>query len=150
MANAMTENDLLGDAARLLEQARFRDAELICRRILHTEPNHFGALHLLGVVRHLQGDHEAAIELIGRAIERNPINAVYRNNYGLPLHSLGRFAEALASFRRALEINPRYAQALANLGMAQQSLGRHEAAMGSFREALTFEPYHGDAANQTR
>ena len=63
-------------------------------------------LHLLGVIRHQQGDHEAAIELIGRAIALDPQNAVYRNNYGLPLHALGRFAEALDSFRRALEIHP--------------------------------------------
>ncbi len=141
----MTENGLLDDAVRFLEQGRFREAEEIYWRILQTDPNHAGALHLLGVVRHLQGDHEAAIKLIGRAIELNPVNAVYRNNYGLPLHSLDRFAEALDSFRRALEINPRYAQAMANLGMAQQSLGEHEAAMASFREALNLEPYHGDA-----
>ncbi len=141
----MTENGLLDDAVRFLEQGRFREAEEIYWRILQSDPNHAGALHMLGVVRHLQGDHEAAIKLIGRAIELNPVNAVYRNNYGLPLHSLDRFAEALDSFRRALEINPRYAQAMANLGMAQQSLGQHEAAMASFREALKLEPYHADA-----
>ena len=100
---------------------------------------------MLGALRHQQGDHEAAIGLIARAITLDPTNAAYQNNYGLALHALGRFAEALDSFRRALEICPQYPQALANLGMAQQSLGDDEAAMASFAEALKLEPYHADA-----
>ena len=45
-------------------------------------------VHRLGVIRHQQGDQEAAIELIGRAIALDPQNALYRNDYGLPLVSL--------------------------------------------------------------
>jgi Tfp pilus assembly protein PilF len=99
------------DADVLLRDAEGRqvgDAENACRRILRGDPNNAGATHLLGVVCHQQGDHKAAIELICRAIGLSPQNAVFLNNYGLPLHSLGRFTEALNSFRRALEINPKY------------------------------------------
>ncbi len=141
----MTDNGLFDDAVLLHQRGRLQDAEQFYRGILQGEFNHPGALHLLGVIRHLQGDHEAAIELIGRAISVNPRNAVYRNNYGLPLHGMGRFAEALDSFRRALEIRPSYAQALANLGMVQQSLGDHDAALTSYHDALRLEPYHPDA-----
>jgi Tfp pilus assembly protein PilF len=52
-------------------------------------------------IRHQQGRHEEALDLIGRAIAHLPDKAVYRNNYGAVLLVLGRRAEALAEFQRA-------------------------------------------------
>ena len=66
-------NELAFDhALRLHQQRRFQEAERLYCQILDSEPNHSSALHLLGVVRHQQGDHAAAIGLIGRAIALNP------------------------------------------------------------------------------
>ncbi len=76
------------DAVALHQGGRIGEAEAIYRRVLQEQPDHPGALHLLGVVRQQQGDHAAALELIGRAIEVNPAKAVYRNNYGAALLSL--------------------------------------------------------------
>ena len=141
----MTDEGSFDDAIDLHQQGRLEEAAQIYREVLDCEENHPGALHLLGVIRHQQGDHEASIELIGRAIAQNPQSAVYRNNYGLPLHALGRFAEALACFRRALEIRPDYPQALANQGMTLESLGRHAEALASYQRALQYDPEHVDA-----
>jgi Tfp pilus assembly protein PilF len=61
---------------------RLAEAEGIYRQILAVEPRHAGALHLLGVVAHQAGHHEAALDLIRRAIGENPAAASFHNNLG--------------------------------------------------------------------
>ena len=136
------------EALALHQSGRIAEAEAIYRQVLEQQPDHPGALHLLGVVRQQQGDYAAALELIGRAIAINPRKAVYRNNYGAALQSLGRHEEAAESFQRALTISPNYADALANLGMAQASLGEDSAAETSFRRALVCQAWHRDAVTR--
>jgi len=136
------------DALALHQSGRVAEAEGIYRRVLQQQPDHPGALHLLGVVRQQQGDYPAALELIGRAIAINPNKAVYHNNYGAAFQSLGRYEEAVACFQRALAICPNYADALANLGMAQTSQGEEKAAEAGFRRALQIQPWHRDATTR--
>ncbi len=58
-------------AMALHQQGRLAEAERIYREILRQQPNHFGALHRLGVIA-LQTRHtERAVELIGKAIGLN-------------------------------------------------------------------------------
>jgi tetratricopeptide (TPR) repeat protein len=133
------------DAIKLHKQGHIEEAEQVYRQILGTEPNHPGALHLLGVIRQHQGRHDEALDLIGRAIAVNPAKAVYHNNYGAASLSLERFDEAEASFHRALAIRPSYADALANLGMVQAALKKEEAVLETLRKALQFDPQHRDA-----
>ncbi len=136
------------DALALHQSGRIAAAEAIYRLVLQQQPDHPGALHLLGVIRQQQGDFAAALELIGRAISVNPRKAVYHNNYGAAFQSLGRHEEAAECFQRALAIAPKYADALSNLGMARASLGEDAAAVASFRAALAVQPGHADAMRQ--
>ena len=53
------------DAVRLHQEGKSAEAEEVYRPILQREPDHAGALHLLGVVRHQRGRHEEALGLIG-------------------------------------------------------------------------------------
>lgn len=63
---------------RAHQEARLADAEASYQQILNEQANHAGALHLLGVVRHQRGDHDSAIELIGRALAIEAGKAVCR------------------------------------------------------------------------
>ena len=141
----MMHTALFDDAVGLHQQGRLEEAEEIYRRILESSTNHAGALHLLGVIRRQQADHEAALELIGRAIALNPQNAVYRSNYGLPLHSLCRFAEALDSFAPRWKSTRVMRRPWRTWAWPSSRLGDDEAAMASFAEALKLEPYYPDA-----
>ena len=145
LSGIMTPEASFQDAIRHHQEGRLAEAEAIYRSILDCQPDHAGALHLLGVVRHRRDDHKTALELIGRAIALNPAKAVYRNNYGAALYSLGRYSEARECFLRALEIRPRYADGLSNLGMVQAAMAQDEAALASYRKALEIEPRHGEA-----
>ena len=123
----MSDGNSFDEALALHQSGQFAEAERIYRQILQRLPDHPGALHLLGVIHSQRDDYEAAVDFIGRAISVNPNKAVYRNNYGAALMSLGRYDEAIESFRRALSLSPNYADALANLGMAEAVLDHDQA-----------------------
>jgi len=137
----------LQEAIALHQQGRLAEAEHRYRQILAGEPDHFDALHLLGVIRHQQGRTDEALELIGTALARNPGSARALSNHGLILYALRRYEEALASFDRALASEPDFVDALNNRGNALQRLGRNEEALASFDRVLALVPNHVDALN---
>ena len=60
------------------------------RQVLKDQPNHFNALHLLGVIHYQRGDHAEAIRQIDAALKINPkIAAAYRTR-GFALQKLKR------------------------------------------------------------
>lgn len=133
------------DAVRRHRDGDLDGAEAAYRAILGRDPGHAGATHLLGVAHHQRGRHEAAVELIGRAIAMAPDRATYRNNLGVALKALGRLDEAVVAYREALRLDPDYADALANLGPALHELGRHDEARAYLEAALGADPGHVDA-----
>ena len=103
-------------------------------------PDHADVLHLLGGLAYQTGRPEAAIELIGRAIERHGSDPSYYCSCGLVLQSLDRLDEAVASYDRALVLQPDYAAALINRGLALEALERFAEALESYDRALAIEP----------
>ena len=126
---------------------RLADAERGYRQILAAAPGHPDALHLLGVIAFQVGRHEAAVDLIGKAIGVRSNIAEYHNNLGNAHKALGRHEQAAACYRRALALKPRYAEALTNLGDALAVLGRDEEAVPCFRKALSVNPRLPEALN---
>jgi predicted O-linked N-acetylglucosamine transferase (SPINDLY family) len=125
----------LAAALRLHQAGRIDEAARQYQSILEREPQHAGALHLLGLCAHQRGDQRTATELISRAIERAPSDAVMRNNLGavrLADHAAG---EALASFDAAIAINPGYAEAWNNRGNALADLHRPDEALAAYGQA---------------
>src|SRR5437868_13324332 len=55
----------------LHQEGKLADAERIYDEVLRRQPDHFDALHMLGVVAYQTGRAARAVELINRAIERN-------------------------------------------------------------------------------
>jgi protein O-GlcNAc transferase len=127
-------------ALALHQQGQLAQAEAAYRAILKQAPGHFDALHLLGVVKHQRQNFAASVELIGRALRRNPNFAPAHFNIGNALAALGRHAEALASFERALALQPGYAEALSNRGNALLALRRPTDALQSYDRALALQP----------
>jgi protein O-GlcNAc transferase len=101
----------LKEAVAFHQQGKLADAERIYREILQRQPNHFDALHLLGVIAAQTRRTELTVELIGKAIGINAKVADAHSNRGVTLRDLTRFEEALASYDRALALKPDYADA---------------------------------------
>ena len=142
----------LPDVAYKLKQAlefhrrgQLAQARPLYNEILNTVPNHFDALHLLGVIEAQHGHNEAAVRLIGQALQIHPNSASAHSNIGNALRNLKRSADALASYDRALAIKPDYAEALYNRGLALQNLERPEDALASYDRALAIRPDYAEA-----
>ena len=83
------------------------------------EPGHPIALHLLGVLAHMSGQGEVALELIRTAIRHAPGYVAAHNNLGNVLRDLGDLEAAGAAYQRAIALKADYAEAFGNLGLVQ-------------------------------
>jgi protein O-GlcNAc transferase len=129
------------DRALVFHQAgRLSEAEQVYRQILKDQPNHFHALHLLGVIHHQRGNHAEAVRHIDAALTINPMLASAYNNRGNALGELMRFDEALASYDRAIALKPDYVEAFLNRGIALEQLKRFEEAVASYNQAIAVNP----------
>ncbi|HEY2685601.1 MAG TPA: tetratricopeptide repeat protein, partial [Steroidobacteraceae bacterium] len=101
--------------------------------------------HQLAVSAARVRNYEAALELMGRAIEANPLDATAFNDRGIVLKALRRFGDSKASFERAIALLPRYAAAHSNLGNLLREMRQEEAAFLSYQRALQADPACADA-----
>src|ERR1700722_947761 len=85
------------------EAGRLAEAEAIYRQVLSQQPNHSGALHLLGVIAHQVGRHDVALELIAKAITITPYDPAFHSNQGEAFRSLRRFDQAVAAYSTAIQ-----------------------------------------------
>jgi Flp pilus assembly protein TadD len=126
------------------QAGRLHEAEAGYRQILGQQPEQPDALHLLGVLASQVGQHQAALELIARAISLNPRAAEYHGNLGVALGELGRTGEAIAAYQRAIALQPNAAQYHNNLGSALRKEGRLDEAVTSYHQALYLRPDYAD------
>jgi protein O-GlcNAc transferase len=120
-------------------------AEQIYRQILAADPQQVDAWHLLGVLAHQVGQHEIAVQYIGRAIQLKGDEAAFHSNLGNALRDQGKLDEAVASYRRALGLKPKFAEAHNNLGVALGAQKKLEDAIAAWRRALKFKSDFPDA-----
>jgi len=126
---------------------RLDDAERGYRATLEIDPAHVDALHLLGVLRHQQGQHAEAADLVRRAADLRPQDAALQLNLGNALKALGHLDGAIERFRNALTLAPTFPMAHYNLGNAYALAGRHEDAVDAFEKSLRLQPADASSHN---
>ncbi|HUE15257.1 MAG TPA: tetratricopeptide repeat protein, partial [Planctomycetaceae bacterium] len=132
--------ELLRDGLAHHKAGRRSEAAQLYQRVLQSTPQNADALHLLGVIAHQQGDHEAAVTRIRQALAINDASAAYHSNLGVALQSLGRTAEAIETLRRATELDSTSAEFRYNLGNAHKDAGEFSAAAGAYRSSVERDP----------
>ncbi len=143
----MTIEQAVELARRQQLAGRPAESEAICRRILAQQPQHAGALNLLGMLACQAGQLPAAVELIRQSILVNPNSAEAHNNLGVALQRLGQADQAVAAHRQAVRLAPQSADAHYNLGIALRSGGQLRQAIDAFKEAIRLTPDFADACN---
>jgi protein O-GlcNAc transferase len=133
---------LFQQAMALLQQGRLSDAKSILEEILKRRPNHFDALHWLGVIACHTKNPLLGEELFGKAIKVDPNVADVHNNRGAALRDLRRLDEAVASYDRAIALKPGYAESYFNRGNALSELKRLDDAVASYDKAIALKPDH--------
>jgi predicted O-linked N-acetylglucosamine transferase (SPINDLY family) len=125
---------------KLHQQGRLAEAEYIYRNILQQQPQHFGALHLLGVIALQAQKPERAVELIRKAIGLNAGDAAAHNNLAKALLDLKRPEDALPSCDKAIALMPNFPMAHNNRGNALLGLRRFQDALASYDKAIELMP----------
>jgi tetratricopeptide (TPR) repeat protein len=139
--------DLLARAVSLHNEGRLAEAEALYGRILQAAPDHFDALHMLGVIRHQQGRDGEAFELIGRALAARPQSAWALSNLGVALLGLRQPQDAIAAFEGALRVSPNDVETISNLAGALFQAARHDEALAACERALRIKPNDPEALN---
>ena len=87
-----------------------------------------------------EGQNEAALGSISRALELETDNPVAHNNRGVALTDLGRHEQALAALNRALAIRPNDSMFLSNLCYVLSNLNRYDEALDAIDRSLAIHP----------
>ena len=133
-------HQFLRDAAAHVQADRLTEAETAYQQALALQPNHPGALHVLGLLKYQHGDRQRAIELIERAIAVKPDFADAYKNLANIYAELGQLDNAIAKYRQAIAITPDLVEAHINLGLVYQSLQRLDEAKKHYEIALSINP----------
>ena len=130
---------------RHLQAGQALEAQLCCQKLLAADPNHAGALHLMGLIVLQNKQYDHALAWITRAIAQDP-KAEYLASLGATLSRQGRHEEALKAFDKAVQLKPDDAALWKQLGDALLQLQRYDHALLGFQHVLKLDPRDQDAA----
>lgn len=130
---------------RHMQAGKYRDAQPCCRQALAAEPDHVGALHLMGLLSLLTGQYDHAIKWTARA-DQQDVKTDYLCSLANMLEQQGLREQALKAFDRAVQLKPDDIALWAGRGKTLANIGRPEDALSSYREVLKRDPGHDDAA----
>jgi len=88
-------SDLLTTALELHQTGQLGPAAELYRQVVEREQENADALHLLGVLRHQQGDHAGGVELIAKAVALRPSVPAFHVNLAEVYRALGQFDRAV-------------------------------------------------------
>lgn len=138
---------LLPAAIKAYGEGRHDDAQALCRQILQGLPNHFDALHILGVSASDCGRFNEAVPILAHAIAVEPRSAEAHSNLGQSLFKLKRYEEARAAYEKAIALKPNFAMALTNFGNTLMHLRLFDQSIAVHDRAIALKTDYADAYN---
>jgi Tfp pilus assembly protein PilF len=127
-------------AAALLRQGGFAEAEVYLREVIRLWPRHAGALNNLGTSVWQQGRIQEAEAFYRRALAEAPSDFGVLNNLGNALWEQSRPVEAVDFYRRALRLQPDASETRMNLGVALSDVGEFDEAITCLETSLRLRP----------
>ncbi len=134
----------LRKAAGHLQRGEHEAARQIALNVVHAHPQHFDALHMLGVIAGQNQQPAEAIALIGKALALRPDAQAYCNRAAARL-VLQHHAKAVADCELAIALKPELAVAHCVRGHALAALKRHQEAFASYDRAVELNPEYAEA-----
>jgi len=133
---------MMNEAIEHHKSGRREEAEQLYRTILQQVPDQPDALNLLGVLAVDGGRKDLAVDLIGRAIARRPLDANIQNNYGNALLLQRRHDEAQEHLEQAISLQPNFTEALYNLARTVRMQGDMDESRFYYERVLEIKPKH--------
>ena len=134
-------------AFSLHQQEKLEEAIALYAAFLNEHPDHFDALHLMGLATGQAGRVEAAEAFFRKAISIKSDFAQIYTSYALLLHDHKRLEEARACYRNAIVVAPDYAEAYCDGGVVMDDLNEVQEAITSYSRATLLKPDYAMAFN---
>ena len=129
------------------KEGKLKEAEVLYRTILKTQPKHPDANHNLGIILFFLNKPVEALTLLKTAIEANPKKNQFWTTYSIFLIKEKRFDEAYLSCKTAIELKPDDFESYYNLGITQQELGKLKEAELSYKKTIELKEDYANAYN---
>ena len=139
--------DELAKAREHLAAGRYAEAGRICNGLLAAHADEAEVLHIAGLARFRQGDRDAAVDLLGRALELDPDSADILANLGLMQQEMGNDESALACFAAAIDVAKDDLELRRHFGQILLKRRDYAGAEAVYRQALHLKPESGDLYN---
>ena len=102
----------------------YKSAELLCKKILSIDSNHFDSIFLFANLSARQQNFEESKKLLLKAIEIQPNHVGAYNNLGNTHQALGEFEEAKNCYQKTIRIDSNNTNAHYNLGLVFYKLNK--------------------------
>ena len=135
----------LARAQAAAQAKRFGEASGICSDLLATQPDLAPALALSGMVAAHAGDIDRAVQLLERAVGRQPGVAAWYGNLCTLYRLLYRLQDALNAGTQAIRLAPNNSDYLVNLSLVFTDLDERDRATACLLRALGVNAEHADA-----
>ena len=136
---------LLPAAVAAYRAGKHSETQAICGQVIALVPDHFDALHLLGVSALDSGRLDLAKQALTQATQADPRNVEALANLGLVLFSQKRYEEARRVQERAVSLKPNFASALTALGNTLMNMHLFAEALDAHERAIATKPDYADA-----
>jgi len=127
------------------ENWSYESEQTLWTHTLAKDPDCWVGHNNLGNILFHNGDIDAGMSHLRRALEIRPNYAEAHYNLGVLLEQKGQAAEAFSEFQTAVKINPNFPEAHNDLGVAFSQKGQRQEAIAQFEEALRLKPDFADA-----
>jgi len=87
-------------------------------------------------------EHQKALDIIDKGLERFPNAHVLHYNKGFTFETLNKYEEAFASYQKAIELNPKHFNSHFKIGELAANMGDYTKAIFALSTALVFGPNH--------
>lgn len=138
--------ELLAAAVQQHQVGQLAQAAQLYRQVLQQQPNHAGALNLLGVIACQTGNLPEGMTYYRQAIAISPALIDAHHNLALALQMTGQVDEAIQQYRMAIAQQPNQVETHHQLGRLLIQQGQLTEGIGHYQQALAIKPHYAPVA----
>ena len=138
---------LFNSALKKYHENKFIESELLCRKILDKDINHFPSLNLIGILLIKKGKLQDARDALEKAVKINPKFTDAQLNLGNIFQKLGQLNLAANCYLKILKIDPYRAEVHNNLAITFRELKDQKKAINHCKKAIQLNPKLATAYN---
>ena len=140
--NNKSLKEIFSEALKLYKEKDLKRAEVLCRKILNINSNHFDSIILLSNINAIKKNFGKTKKLLHRGVSIQPQNTTILNNLGTTYKELGKIQESISYYKKVLEFNSNHTNANYNLGIIYYESKKLDQAKKYLEKTIKIKPNH--------